>query len=329
MGILKIFGICAQWNCAPSVVPDKMTWAQVGNALNMKWKAACGRDLSEENLYYLACKAFRDNNLPRNRDEYNKLMLTWSLFCKEDLPHRTFTFWEWFYRVLNLTSDHLQRLWKEGHVTGFVSKETAISMLVSTQKIGCFLLRFSEGELGGVTIAYVKGDMHAPGGMSVQMVYPFTTKDLSQRSMVDVFFDLGDLTTLYPNTNKEALRKFCSAAAAAQGQSTQSANGYVRHTLSAPHVELVSSGMGSNPATPAAAGGYDVMHAGFGSQAGATNPGQFPMDEDFGDQSFPISISIDINEGLRARVMALEAKLAKLEKRATLAIAKVFQDDSD
>ena len=52
--------------------------------------------------------------------------------------------------------------------------------------------------------------------------------------MVDVFFDLGDLTTLYPNTNKEELRKFCSAAA--QGQSTQSANGYVRHTL-VTHVE--------------------------------------------------------------------------------------------
>ena len=35
------------------------------------------------------------------------------------------------------------------------------------------------------------------------------------------------------------------------------------------------------------------------------------------------------NEGLRAHVMVLEAKLAKLEKRASLAIAKVFQDDSD
>ena len=58
--------------------------------------------------------------------------------------------------------------------------------------------------------------------------------DLSQRSMVDVFFDLGDLTTLYPNTNKEELRKFCSAAA--PGQSAQSANGYVRHTL-VTHVE--------------------------------------------------------------------------------------------
>ena len=33
------------------------------------------------------------------------------------------------------------------------------------------------------------------------------------------------------------------------------------------------------------------------------------------------------NEGLRAHVMALEAKLAKLEKRASLAIAKVFRDD--
>ena len=60
-------------------------------------------------------------------------MLTWSLFCKENLPDRTFTFWEWFYRVLILTSNHLQRLWKEGHVTGFVSKEAANSMLVSTQ----------------------------------------------------------------------------------------------------------------------------------------------------------------------------------------------------
>lgn len=171
----------------------------------------------------------RNNNLPRNREEYNKLLLTWPLFCKENLPDRTFTFWEWFYRVLILTSNHLQRLWKEGHVYGFVSKEVTNSMLVQSQKIGCFLLRFSEGELGGVTIAYVKGDMYAPGGMSVQMVSPFTTKDLSQRSMVDVFFDLGDLTTLYPNTHKEELRKFCSASA--QGQPSQSANGYVRHTL--------------------------------------------------------------------------------------------------
>ena len=75
----------------------------------------------------------RNNNLPRNPDDYNKLMLTRSLFCKENLPDRNFTFWEWFYHVLILTSNHLQLLWKEGHVTGFVSKEDANSKLVSTQ----------------------------------------------------------------------------------------------------------------------------------------------------------------------------------------------------
>jgi hypothetical protein len=43
--------------------------AQMGNALNMKWTAGCGSPLTDDNLYYLACKAFRNNNLPRyNRD---------------------------------------------------------------------------------------------------------------------------------------------------------------------------------------------------------------------------------------------------------------------
>ena len=37
----------AQWGRAPFVVPDKVTWAQAGEALNMKWKASCGRDLSD------------------------------------------------------------------------------------------------------------------------------------------------------------------------------------------------------------------------------------------------------------------------------------------
>jgi hypothetical protein len=44
---------------------------------------------------------------------------------------------------------------------GFVSKPAAEGLLVQKGINGCFLLRFSEGELGGVTIAYVKGgDMY-------------------------------------------------------------------------------------------------------------------------------------------------------------------------
>jgi hypothetical protein len=65
------------------------------------------------------------------------------------------------------------------------------------------------------------------------MVAPFTTRNLSQRSMADVIFDISDLTVLYPDIHKEGFRKFCSSA---QAQGAPTANGYVRHTL-VTHVE--------------------------------------------------------------------------------------------
>ena len=41
----------------------------------MKWKSACGAPLTDQNLHYLACKAFRNNNLPQSMDEINNLVL--------------------------------------------------------------------------------------------------------------------------------------------------------------------------------------------------------------------------------------------------------------
>ena len=121
----------------------------------MKWTHACGSNLTDENLYYLACKAFRNNNLPQNLDDINQLVLTWPLFCKDALPDRNFTFWEWFYRILILTQTHMQKLWMEGFVKGFITKQAAESLLMNKPS-GTFLLRFSDSELGGVTIAYVR-----------------------------------------------------------------------------------------------------------------------------------------------------------------------------
>jgi len=234
----------AEWGRRPFVVPDKVTWGQVSNALNMKWTHACGSNLTEENLYYLACKAFRNNNLPaQNLDEINQLVLTWPLFCKDALPERNFTFWEWFYRILILTQTHMQKLWMEGFVKGFITKQAAESLLMNKPS-GTFLLRFSDSELGGVTIAYVrKPDVYQ--NPSVFMVAPFTTRNLSQRSMADVIFDLTSLSVLYPDIPKENFRKFCSSNTA---QGAPTSNGYVRHTL-VTHVEGVPS-MDSNPATP-------------------------------------------------------------------------------
>merc|ERR1711944_187187 len=215
----------AEWGRRPFYVPDKVSWAEAGKALNMKWAAACGSPLTEDNLYYLACKAFRNNNIPKIPEEYNNLMLTWSLFCKETLPDRTFTFWEWFYRILLLTSHNMGRLWKEGYIMGFVMKQAAEKMLEQQQN-GCFLLRFSDSELGGVTIAYVrKSEFQQP---TVSSISPFTSRDLTQRSMADVVFDISDLTVLYPNIPKEVFRKHCSSATQEQ---QPTATGYVKHIL--------------------------------------------------------------------------------------------------
>jgi len=98
-----------------------------------------------------------------------------------------------------------------------------------TRNVGTFLLRFSDSELGGVTIAF-KQQNQFDAHPTVSSLYPFSTRDLSQRSMADTVFDIKNLTTLYPDVDKELLRKFCSPAN--QGAAAQpTANGYVRHQL--------------------------------------------------------------------------------------------------
>ena len=37
-----------------------------------------------------------------------------SQFCKEPLPDRSFTFWDWFHAVMKLTKEDLRSLWIDG-----------------------------------------------------------------------------------------------------------------------------------------------------------------------------------------------------------------------
>lgn len=49
----------AEWGRQPFLVPDKVPWCQVANTLNMKFKASCGRGLTEENLRYFSVLDFK------------------------------------------------------------------------------------------------------------------------------------------------------------------------------------------------------------------------------------------------------------------------------
>ena len=56
------------------------------------------------------------------------------------------------------------------------------------------------------------------------MIQPFTARDLRQRCIADVIFDLTGLTMLYPNKPKDELKMFITATT---GAPSKEPNGYV------------------------------------------------------------------------------------------------------
>lgn len=80
----------------PFIVPDKVTWPQLCEALNMKYKAEVqsSRGLSEENLVFLAQKAFSSSSV--NPEDYRNMTISWSQFNRVGLQH----FWRYKLRLL-------------------------------------------------------------------------------------------------------------------------------------------------------------------------------------------------------------------------------------
>uniref|UniRef100_A0A8D3D1T3 Signal transducer and activator of transcription n=1 Tax=Scophthalmus maximus TaxID=52904 RepID=A0A8D3D1T3_SCOMX len=186
----------------PFLVPDKVLWPQLCDAINMKYKAEVqsNRGLSEENLVFLAQKAFSISS--NNPDDYRNMTMTWSQFNRVKLARRNFTFWQWFDGVMELTKKHLKPHWNDGAILGFVNKQQAQDMLMSKPN-GTFLLRFSDSEIGGITIAWVAENPNKAGERMVWNLMPYTTKDFSIRSLADRISDLNHLLFLYPDRPKD------------------------------------------------------------------------------------------------------------------------------
>ncbi|KRT82459.1 hypothetical protein AMK59_3814 [Oryctes borbonicus] len=220
----------------PFTVPDKVAWHKVADTLSLKFRSATGRPLSEENLVFLADKAFRGTYTDPSQP------LSWAQFCKEPLSERNFTFWEWFYAVMKLTREHLRGPWVDGFIMGFVKKKYAEELL-QNRPTGTFLLRFSDSELGGVTIAWVSDTTE------VFMLQPFTSKDFAIRSLADRVNDLKHLLYLYPDTAKDvAFNKYYTPF---QDSQQQGPGGYVKPVLRTHVPEIyTASGNVSYPNTP-------------------------------------------------------------------------------
>ncbi|XP_036889228.1 signal transducer and activator of transcription 5A [Sturnira hondurensis] len=182
----------------PFAVPDKVLWPQLCEALNMKFKAEVqsNRGLTKENLVFLAQKLF--NSSSNHLEDYSSMSVSWSQFNRENLPGWNYTFWQWFDGVMEVLKKHHKPHWNDGAILGFVNKQQAHDLLINKPD-GTFLLRFSDSEIGGITIAW---KFDSPD-RNLWNLKPFTTRDFSIRSLADRLGDLSYLIYVFPDRPKD------------------------------------------------------------------------------------------------------------------------------
>ncbi|KYO46648.1 hypothetical protein Y1Q_0018409 [Alligator mississippiensis] len=116
---------------------------------------------------------------------------------------------------MEVLKKHLKPRWNDGAILGFVNKQQAHDLLINKPD-GTFLLRFSDSEIGGITIAWkfdshefetrCLGQHHTRREAAERMFWnlmPFTTRDFSIRSLADRLGDLSYLIYVFPDRPKD------------------------------------------------------------------------------------------------------------------------------
>nr|XP_019603088.1 PREDICTED: signal transducer and activator of transcription 5B [Rhinolophus sinicus] len=220
----------------PFAVPDKVLWPQLCEALNMKFKAEVqsNRGLTKENLVFLAQKLF--NSSSNHLEDYNSMSVSWSQFNRENLPGRNYTFWQWFDGVMEVLKKHLKPHWNDGAILGFVNKQQAHDLLINKPD-GTFLLRFSDSEIGGITIAW-KFDSQERMFWNLM---PFTTRDFSIRSLADRLGDLNYLIYVFPDRPKDEVYSKYYTPVPCEPATAKAVDGYVKPQIKQVVPEFVTS----------------------------------------------------------------------------------------
>ena len=118
-------------NRRPFDVESSALCNYLGAALKMKFCAPTNpfsvvpipEIFTNEMIQYLLKKALRQHDVTSDT-------ITWAQFCKDLLPDRNFTFWEWFYAAMRLIREHLCKLWNQNYIFGFIDKVSAENLLL-------------------------------------------------------------------------------------------------------------------------------------------------------------------------------------------------------
>ncbi|XP_072264509.1 signal transducer and activator of transcription 2 isoform X2 [Pyxicephalus adspersus] len=188
--------------------PPAAPWALLANALSWQFSCCTERGLNKKQQQMLEKKLCVDK-------EGNSV--AWNKFSKENMLRVSFTFWVWFDAIVTLVKGHLENIWNDGSVMGFVSRSMEDALLKTKQQ-GTFLLRFSESiRDGGITCSWV--DHQYDGSYFIRSVEPYTKKELSHIPLTEIIRNYqllaeenipeNPLKYLYPNIPKdEAFGKY-------------------------------------------------------------------------------------------------------------------------
>lgn len=220
-------------------VPEQVPWKRCAELLSSKFKKDIGVALKQQDLQYLATKVFGGTT----DDDFSQHTITWNQFCKENMKGKNFTFWEWFHAIVKLTKEQLYDIYKDNLIAGFIGKQQAQQMLL-TRHQGTFLLRFSDNQLGGITIAWL-GISKNDGSPYVWNLYPYDLNSLKIRSLPQRLQDLQDLTFLYPDYPKiDIFKKYMDNET--DKQDRMLAHGYVP-TILKDHIKGVVPNIEQSP----------------------------------------------------------------------------------
>ncbi|XP_072835803.2 signal transducer and activator of transcription 4 [Pogona vitticeps] len=183
--------------------PPSISLSQLLEILSWQFSSYVGRGLNSDQLGMLAEKL-------TGQVTYTDYQVSWSKFCKEHLPGKSFTFWAWLEAILDLIKKHVLPLWIDGCIMGFVSKDKERGLLKDRMP-GTFLLRFSESNLGGITFTWVSQSEN--GEACFHSVEPYNKGSLTALPFADILRDYkvimadnvpeNPLKYLYPEIPKD------------------------------------------------------------------------------------------------------------------------------
>ncbi|VDL78543.1 unnamed protein product, partial [Nippostrongylus brasiliensis] len=203
-----------------------VAWKDLAHVLRHKFTLFTGarRPLSDTDLNYLSEKLL----LPNVPDQKP---ITFHRFAKQNLRDDvSFSFWEWFFAIMQLIKQKLLKFWDEGWLIGFISKNDASqSMMLSSHST--FLLRFSDTQTGAVSIGFVCED---DDGQKVPFhLAPFSIKDLDQLSLAQRIAScpqLKEIKYLYPHMDKEEMLRYFDSEERNRG-GPDSPTGYIQSEI--------------------------------------------------------------------------------------------------